>query len=302
MVRRARWTWLPSTSKLAFHWRRVKGFWELYHRNQLGMVGLGILIFFAVMATVGVQLAPYGEWESQISPPFSPPSWKHLLGTDELGRDLFSLVIYGSRISLIVGVTAAISSAALGTVVGILAGYYGGLIDDILMRLTDAFLIIPSLVLMIVLASMLGPGIDKIIFVIAITTWPTTARVVRSQVLTLKERTFVESARAIGAGDLHIILKHILPNVTPLIFANMILMVSGAIISEAGLSFLGLGDPHSTSWGMLLRYASEHGAIAAGMWWYVVPPGLCILLLVVGFIFISYAVDEILNPRLRERM
>jgi len=265
----------------------------------MGMIGLIIVTFFAAIAILAPYISPYGEWEYLTGPPFSPPSKEHLLGTDELGRDIFSLVIYGTRISLLVGVTAALFSTVIGTVIGLISGYYGGPVDHILMRITDAFLILPSLVLMIILAALLGPGMGNIILVISITTWPTTARIIRSQVLSLKERAFVESSRAIGSGDIYILFHHILPNVVPLMFANMVLMVSAAIISEAGLSFLGLGDPHHTSWGMILHYASEHGAIAGGMWWYIIPPGICLLLLVVGFVFIGHSMDEILNPRLR---
>jgi len=285
-----------------YAWRRkVRGFWLLYRSNKFGMIGLAILLVFIFISLFAPLIAPYGEWEYAVAPPFSPPSPEHLFGTDELGRDLFSLVVYGTRISLLIGFFAALLSAFMGGFIGIFSGYYGGIIDDILMRITDAFLVIPSIVLMIVLAAMLGTSINNIIIVIAITTWPGTARLVRSQVLSLKERPFVEFAKAVGAGDARIMFSHIFPNVLPLIFANMILGISGAILSEAGLSFLGLGDPHHTSWGLILHYASGHGAIAGGLWWYVVPPGICILLLVLAFIFIGYAMDEILNPKLRKR-
>jgi len=281
--------------------KRIKGFWLLYKSNKFGMLGLGILSIFIFITIFAPYIAPYGEWEYAIAPPFSPPSMEHIFGTDELGRDLFSLVLYGTRTSLLIGVFAAFLSAFIGGFLGVISGYYGGIIDDVIMRITDTFLVIPSLVLMIVLAAMLGTSIYNIIFVIAITAWPGTARIVRSQVLSLKERPFVEFARAVGASDFRIMFRHIFPNVLPLIFANMILGISSAILSEAGLSFLGLGDPHHISWGLILHYASGHGAIAGGLWWYVVPPGICILLLVLSFIFIGYAMDEILNPRLRRR-
>ncbi|RLG75616.1 MAG: ABC transporter permease [Thermoprotei archaeon] len=201
-----------------------------------------------------------------------------------------------------VALTAALLSAVTGGVIGLPAGYVGGLVDDALMRVTDAFLSIPSIVLMIILAALLGPSFVNIIIVISVLSWSPIARVVRSQVLAVKEQPYIEAARAVGASTARVMFRHVLPNVTPLLFANMILQVSNAILAEAALSFLGLGDPHHTSWGMILHYAEGSGALAAGYWWYVVPPGVGILLLVLAFVFVGYALDEILNPRLRRRI
>jgi len=279
--------------------RRFARTWYQFRRNRLGIVGLYILLFFFTIALIADYLAPYGEWELRVGRPFERPSSNHPFGTDELGRDLLSLVIYGTRISLLVGIIAALFSACLGGLIGLISGYIGGLLDDLLMRVTDSFLVIPTIVLTIILAALLGPSLINIILVITIVSWPPIARVIRSQVLSIKERAYIEAARAIGCSPLEIILKHILPNVVPLLVVNMIIQVSNAILAEAALSFLGLGDPHHTSWGMLLHYAWSSGALAAGYWWYVMPPGLCILLLVLAFVFVGYALDEVLNPRLR---
>ena len=278
---------------------RFIGFWNVYKRNKFGVVGLIMLIIFVGIAVTADYIAPYGEWQRGVAPPFSPPSPKHIFGADELGRDLYSLFIFGARISLIVGVAAAFLSAIIGGAVGIISGYMGGWIDDFLMRVVDAFLTIPALVLMIIFAAILGPSFINIIITIAVVSWAPIARIIRSQVLVVKELVYVEAAKAVGAGKIRIMFRHILPAILPLLFANMILQISNAILSEAALSFLGLGDPHHTSWGMILHYADGSGAIAAGYWWYVIPPGIGILLLVLSFVFIGYALDEIINPRLR---
>lgn len=224
-----------------------------------------------------------------------------LLGTDDAGRDVFSQMIYGTQISLLIGFLATMMTIVIGTLIGIVSGYMGGKVDDLLMRITDIMLVIPGLPLMIVLAAVLGPSINTIILVIGVLSWPTTARFIRAQVLTLKERAFVEAARAAGATDFYIMRRHILPNVMPLVFAEAILMIASAILIEAALSFLGLGDPVHISWGMILHYAEMRGAFSRGAWWCVVPPGLAITLVCVSFVLIGNALDEILNPRLRRR-
>lgn len=279
--------------------RRLREFWLIYRENRFGVAGLAMLTVFVVIAVAADYIAPYGEWELGVGPPFSPPSSEHLFGTDELGRDLYSLFVYGTRVSLLVGVLAAALSAAIGGLVGLVSGYVGGWVDDLLMRVTEAFLSIPAIVLMIIFAAILGPSFTNIIIVIGVVSWAPIARVMRSQVLVVKELPYVEASKAVGAGRLRIMFRHVLPNVTPLLFANMVLQVSNAVLAEAALSFLGLGDPHHTSWGMILHYAEVSGALAAGYWWYVIPPGIGILLLVLSFVLIGYALDEIVNPRLR---
>jgi peptide/nickel transport system permease protein len=275
------------------------------------MIGLIILLFFVTLAIFADVLVPAERLRVTNAPgaPLEAPSAEFPLGTDELGRSVLDLVIQGSQISLFVGFLATAISMLLGSLVGVVAGFFGRWVDVLLMRLTDWFLVIPFLPLAIVLAAIAdeNPLLRSIrpmwiiAFVIGITTWPGTARIVRSQVLTLKQRPYVERARALGASNWHLITRHILPNVFPLIFANTILVVAVAILTETTLSFLGLGDPFSISWGTILEFAFEEGAISIGAWWYLIPPGLCIVLVVLGFTMCGYALDEVLDPRLRDR-
>jgi peptide/nickel transport system permease protein len=209
--------------------------------------------------------------------------------------------MYGGRISLLIGLLAAIISGGIGTAIGLTAGYFGGWKEELLMRITDMVLVIPYLPLMIVLAAILGTSFWNIIFVIAITGWTGTSRLIRAQVLSLKERAFIESSKAIGSSDLRIIGVHLFPNIFPLIVAQMILGIGSAILSEAALSFLGLGDPTRTSWGMTLHWAFGVGALSSNYWWYIIPPGICITLISLGFTFVGYALDQIVNPRIRRR-
>jgi peptide/nickel transport system permease protein len=283
--------------------RALKSSAKLFAKNKMGVAGLAILTVFVVLALFADVLVPEARLSVANAPgiPLQPPSSQFWLGTDELGRSVLDLVIQGSQISLLVGFLATAISILIGALVGITAGYFGGWIGIVLMRLTDWFLVIPFLPLAIVLAAVLGRGLFVIALVIALVTWAGTARLVRAQVLTLKERPYVERARALGASNRQIISRHILPNVFPLIFANTILVVAAAIFTETTLSFLGLGDPFSISWGRILESAYAEGAISLGAWWYLIPPGLCIVLVVLAFTMCGYAFDEILDPRLRER-
>jgi peptide/nickel transport system permease protein len=283
--------------------RAFKSSAKLFAKNKMGVAGLAILTVFVTLALLADVLVPEARLSVTNAPgaPLEPPSSRFWLGTDELGRSVLDLVIQGSQISLLVGFLATAISMLIGALVGIAAGYFGGWIGALLMRVTDWFLVIPFLPLAIVLAAILGRSLFVIALVIALVTWPGTARVVRAQVLSLKERPYVERARALGANHRQIIARHILPNVFPLIFANTILVVAVAILTETTLSFLGLGDPFSVSWGSILESAFAEGAISLGAWWYLVPPGLCIVLVVLGFTMCGYAFDEILDPRLRKR-
>jgi peptide/nickel transport system permease protein len=283
--------------------RALKSSARLFASSKMGVAGLAILSVFVVLALLADVLVPEARLSVTEAPgaPLQPPSARFWLGTDELGRSVLDLVIQGSQISLLVGFLATAISMLIGALVGIAAGYFEGWIGVALMRFTDWFLVIPFLPLAIVLAAILGRSLFVIALVIGITTWAGTARMVRAQVLTLKERPYVERARALGASSHQIIGRHILPNVFPLIFANTILVVAVAILTETTLSFLGLGDPFSISWGSILESAFAEGAISLGAWWYLVPPGLCIVLVVLGFTMCGYAFDEILDPRLRER-
>ena len=271
----------------------------LLHTGR-GRFALGILGLFVFLAIFGSILAP-DDPDASSTDIFAPPSASHLLGTTENGADVFSQVLVGARVSIIVGFAAAVISALLGSAVGLAAGYFGGWTDRILDPVENWFLVIPTLPLMIVLASLLSPSLGVLIIVIGLTSWAGTGRIVRAQVLTLRERAFVERARALGAGDGYILRTHILPNTLPLIFANTVLIVAVAILSEAALSFLGLGDPTRISWGTMLENAFESGAPSAEAWWYVIPPGLCITVLVLAVATLGYLFEEHINPQLAER-
>ncbi len=299
--------------KLRLLAKRSRETWRIFRSNRLGMVGLCILIVFIAMAVLAEPLYRLGLIQNpnnfiESSNPLialQGPSSSHVLGTDERGRDVLSEIFYGTEASLIVGFAAAAITMLLGAVVGLIAGAYGKAVDEVLMRTTDLFLVIPWLPLAVVLAMFLPPlgqpSMTKIIIVIGVTSWPATARIVRSQVLTVKERAFVERAVSIGSGRWHIMNTHLLPNVFPLVFANAIISVSYAILSAAFLAFLGISDITQMTWGLMLYNAFNYGGFASQAWWYVLPPGICIVLVVLGFTFVSFALDDILNPKLRRR-
>jgi peptide/nickel transport system permease protein len=222
-----------------------------------------------------------------------------LLGTDNYGRDIFTQLMHGSRISIIVGIFSAVIAVALGVLVGLTSGYIGGWVDELLMRVNDILLTIPGLPFLIVLTAVLGPTILSVIILIGFLGWMGIARLIRSQVLTLKTKAFVEASRASGGGTWHIIRVHLIPNVMTMAYTQLALTVPGAIVTEAALSFLGLGDPFLQTWGKMLHDVQYYGAVAE--WWWAVPPGLCIALLSMSFVFIGYALDDIFNPKLRGR-
>jgi peptide/nickel transport system permease protein len=265
-----------------------------------GRVGLGVLGLFIFLALFGSLIVPDDPDASSLDI-LAGISGDHWLGTTEQGSDVFSQVLVGARVSIIVGFAAAAISALLGAAVGLIGGYFGGWTDRILDAFENWFLVIPQIPLMIVLARLLDPSLGVLIAVIGLTSWAGTGRIVRAQVLTLRERAFVERARALGARDRYIIRTHILPNTLPLIFANTVLIVAVAILAEAALAFLGLGDPTRISWGTMLENAFSSGAPSAGAWWYVIPPGLCITLLVLSVSMLGYLFEEYVNPRLREQ-
>lgn len=280
--------------------------WRQFRGSRQGMIGLGVLLLFVAMALAAPLLADVRELSpvyarAQGNPQWAPPGVFPPLGTDYIRRSVWAQFVWGSRVSLFVGLAATILTILIGSVVGIISGFVGGKVDAFLMRITEWFLVIPFLPLAIVLASVLGRNVWNIIFVIGITSWPSTARLVRAQVLTVKQRLFVDRARSLGASGTHIVNHHILPNVMGLILANATLAVPISILTETTLSFLGLGDPLSTSWGTILEAAFGAGAGTAGNWWWLVPPGVCIVLVVLAFTMCGYALDEILNPRLRRR-
>lgn len=293
---------LVKKDSFALWKKNLSSFWAIYRQNTMGLIGLVILLIFAIMAIFGPYIVQITVMAVDgVTQVMHPPTSEYWLGTDDLGKDIFAGVIIGSRVSLMVGLAATAISMVIGTLFGIVSGFYGRTVDAILMRITDVFLVIPWLPLMLVMAALLGPSLGNIIFVIGITSWAGTARIIRSQTLSIKERPYVERARAIGSGDTHIMFYHILPNVFPLIFANTVLVAAVAILSETTLSFLGMGDPTRVTWGMMLHFAFSMGAVSFGAWWWLLPPGICVVLVVLGFTFIGYALDEVLNPKLRRR-
>jgi peptide/nickel transport system permease protein len=296
----------PSPRRITWLRRRraVAAAWREYRRHTPGMVGLAILVAAVAMALAAPLLADADGLRAvntTDNPAWASPSEFGPLGTDNFGRSVMTQFIWGARISLLVGLAATVLAVVIGSVVGIAAGFFGGRVGGVLMRITEWFLVIPFLPLAIVLAAILGPSVENIILVIGITTWPQPARLIRAQVLTLRERDYVERSRALGASNWHLMTRHILPNVSPLILANTTLTVPIVILTEATLSFLGLGDPANPSWGKMLDSAFEFGAVTLEAWWYFVPPGLGILLVALAFTLCGTALEEILDPRLRDR-
>ncbi len=277
--------------------------WSDYRHSTPGMIGLVVLLLIIAMALAAPLLADHSELRAINAidnPRWASPSEFSPLGTDNLGRSVWAQFVWGARISLLVGLAATVIAIVIGSLVGIVSGFFGGWFGAVLMRITEWFLVIPFLPLAIVLAAVLGPSVWNIIFVIGITSWPSTARVVRAQVLSLKERLYVERSRALGASSGYLMSRHVLPNVSPLILANLTLTVPVAILSETTLSFLGLGDPTRASWGKMLDEAFQAGALSRNAWWYYLPPGLGIMAVVLAFVLIGQALEEILDPRLRE--
>jgi len=280
--------------------KNVHQFFYLLVGHSMGRIG-ALLITFVLIAAL---FAPYlGTVDPQASgiraDILNAPSAKHWLGTDDLGRDVWSQIIFGSRVSLAIRLITAFVTVVTGTLIGLIAGYYGGLIEEVLARIIDFFMMLPVLPLMIILAAVLGPNLWNIILVISVVSWPTTARVVRSQVLSIKERPFVEAARCIGAGNVRLMFGEIMPNVLPLMFAQAVLMITYAIYDEAILAFLGLGDPTRVSWGSMLHFAFESGVMARSPWW-IGPPIASIIVLIVGFSLLGTAVTDVLTPQYKE--
>jgi peptide/nickel transport system permease protein len=271
---------------------------RMLHRNPPALIGSTILLVIAFCAVFAPLIAPYGL-HTQVGPVFGHPSWQHLLGLDDGGIDMVTLLIWGLRISLVVGFAATLVSMLIGGAVGMLAGYFGGTTDTVLMRITDYFLVIPDVPLMIVVAAIWGPSLFHIIIVIGILLWTSTARVVRAQVKSVRERVYVKRARALGAGHLRIVVRHVLPQVAPLLIASTVLTIAVAIFDETALAFLGLSDPSTISLGRIIENAFERAAISTGAWWAIVPPGVVVAALILACSLVGGALEDALNPRLR---
>ncbi len=272
--------------------------------DPLGAVGLVLVTLFVVLALLAPWIAPYGPFETVFTPDesvvrLSLPTAEHWLGTTNKGNDVWSQMLWGARIALAVGSLSAVGSVIIGTLIGLIAGYYTGWVDEVLMRLTDIAFGIPFLPFALVVITIVSPSFEIVILLVIFFLWRTTARVIRAQVLSLKERPFIWAARAAGANDLQIIFLHIGPNVLPLTFLYMAIGVQAGVFLEAALSFLGFGDPNVLSWGTMLNQAYQAGAMR-NAWWWVLPPGFGLSLFVISIFMITRAYEEMLNPRLRE--
>jgi peptide/nickel transport system permease protein len=293
-------TWQKEKEKIADNW-------ELFKKSKVGLLGIVILVIFLVLALVSVippliddMYIPLYGTDPEITG-FSQPALNHPMGTDFMGRDLFSQLLEGAKWALIVGITAAAASVIVGTVVGLVSGYFGGGVDTLLQRTADIVMTLPGIPIILVIGTALGQfSIWNLVVLIALLGWPAASKVIRSQVLSLRERPFIESARVSGASDGRIIFRHIAPNVMPLSFLYMTFGVTNAVLTEAALSFLGLGDPGTVSWGMMLQWCFKSGHTFSAPFW-LLPPGLCITLLALSFYLIGIGTQQILNPRLRER-
>nr|WP_239514422.1 ABC transporter permease [Streptosporangium sp. 'caverna'] len=275
-------------------------FWRDYRRQRAGLYGAAILIAAVALALLTPLVTdPTGmDVTRATGAKMAAPSLDFPLGTDESGRSVLLMTLWGSRVSLLIGFMSALLSMTIGTVTGIAAGHFRGWTSAVLLRITDWFLVLPSLVLALVLAAILGGGTSTIILAIGVTSWASTARLIRAQTLSVEARPYIERSRALGAGHWHIMTRHVLPNVAPLVLANTTLQVASAIVAESTLAFLG-ADSGKVSWGGMLRGSYDWGAATSGAWWYVLAPGLCIVAVVMAFTLCGRALEAVLNPRLR---
>ncbi len=280
----------------------LKRFLLAFGRQRAGVAGVAILLAFIAAALLAPVLFPSDMLDvtkTVHNDNLAPPDSQFWLGTDENGRSVLAVLAWGARTSLTVGLAASLISMVLGTLTGIGSGHYRGLFGSLLQRLTDWFLVIPFIPLVVVLAAVLGQrGLGAIILVLGVTSWPGTARLVRAQTLSVEGRPYLERARVLGDSDWQLMTKHVLPNVMPLVIANTTLTVAIVILSETTLSFLGLGDPFTDSWGTMLDKATNAGAMSIGAWWYVLPPGICVIIIVLAFTLIGRTLEVVLNPRL----
>jgi peptide/nickel transport system permease protein len=272
--------------------------WETVKRRPSAAVGAGVLLLVVLGAVLAPVLAPY-DLHKQVGPVFGHPSWSHPLGLDDGGIDMVTLLMWGARISLVVGFAATFVSMVIGGTIGVAAGYFGGKVDTVLMRITDYFLVIPDVPLMIIVAAIWGPSLFHIVIVIGILLWTSTARVIRAQVKSVRERVYVKRARSLGASHTRVVFRHVLPQVAPLLIANTVLTIAVAIFDETALSFLGLGDPSRISLGKVIENAFQRAAISTGAWWAIVPPGALVAVIILGCSLLGGALEDALNPRLR---
>ncbi len=271
---------------------------EIIGTSKLSILGGLILSFFFILAIVGPYVAPYDPYSVDRDSLLSPPSKEHLFGTSYLGRDILSQVIVGTKATIVVGLTAAIITVSIGFMVGLVSGYFGGYLDEVLMRLTDLAYSLPMLPFILVLSGMLRPSMWNVIMAIAILQWRAPARVIRSEVMSISHRAYIKAAKISGASSARIIFVHIAPNVLSLLFLYLSVVTGWAILTEATVSFLGFGDPSVITWGKMLQTAFVTGSLRTA-WWWVVPPGISIMVLVLSVFLLSLAYEEVTNPRLK---
>ena len=281
----------------------LRRFSREFAARPAALTGLAILVALTVLALAAPLFIHASDLDVVNAPgqPLSPPSARFILGTDYAGRSILTLLIWGTRPSLAIGVLATALTMILGSSIGLLAGHYGGILSRVLMAVTDWFIALPVLPLAIALAAVLGQGDTSITIAIAVTSWPGTARLIRAQTLAVEARPFIERAKALGARDGQLVLRQVLPNVAPFILVSATLTVSGAIITEVTLEFLGLGNPTEVSWGGMINQAFFQGAVTRGAWWYILPPGIAIVIVALAFTMIGRSIENILNPRLARR-
>jgi len=268
--------------------------WRRFRKNKLAMTGLVILCIIIAIAILAPVIAPYSPVEQHLEDRLQPPSSKYLFGTDELGRDILSRVLYGTQIALRVGVLVALISAAIGVTLGLISGYYGGIVDEVIMRIVDIVWSFPSLILALAIVSILGPGLINAMVAIALTMWASYARIVRGETLSVREELYIEAARAIGESDIRILFSYILPNVMSSILVLITYNIPSAIIVAASLSFLGLGaQPPTPDWGLMLSTARTYLTIAP---WYSIFPGVAIMITVLAFNFIGDGLRDAIQP------
>lgn len=277
---------------------RRRGAFATAIRQPSAIIGLAIIAGFLLMSIFAPLLTPYSGNEVSCGV-FEAPSAAHWFGCDDGGVDVLTLVLEGGRVSMWVGFTAALIAIVIGSAVGIVSGYFGGWVDSVLMRITDYFLVIPQIVLMIVIAAVWGPSLNHVIIVIGVLMWTGTARIVRSQVKSLRERVYVRRVEALGGSHLRIIMRHILPQLGPLLAASGVLAITVAIFNETALAFLGLSDPNTVTWGVIMERAFTRAAISTGAWWAIVPAGIAVALLILGCYLVGRAIEDALNPRLK---
>lgn len=264
---------------------------RLIRRHPAATAGAALLLVFALAAALAPLLAPYPV-DRRSGPADAPPSGAHLLGTDDGGVDVLSLVMHGGRVSLLVGLCAAVTAVVIGGGVGLAAGYFGRWTDSVLMAITDYFLVVPVVPLMIVVAAIWGSSVTHIVLIIGVLLWTTTARTVRAQVRSIREQVYVRRAETIGAGHLRIIARHVLPQIGALLVANTVLTIAVAIFYETALAFLGLGDPTAVSWGRMIQDAHRSSAISNGYWWTILPPGIAVTLVIFGASLLGRAIED----------